>query len=371
MRWTDRFSRARTKNSEVATLGSVALLLIACGSRSGLDPGLSGDAEASEFMVSPPLEVESEPRARAAPVPSEVGTGCVDITRHYTSTPPTVLLLIDQSASMRERFGASTRWDVLRSAIVDAEDGLLTWLEEGAAIGLMLYTSLNGFEDGQRCPLVEQVDVQFDNARRIREFYAGAEPLPGGDTPTADAIDVAVSGLASMSVGPSKYVLLLTDGVPDTCSEPDPQNGFDAAVDAVVRARSSGILVRTVGVSPDIARVGLQQMANAGAGKPLQLVYGTDADAERPLYASTEPRELADQLKGAIGDRRSCTIELGTEVQSQHVRDGALSLDGRTLEYDAADGWTFEDEDTILIHGPACQSILGQGERLEVRFPCD
>jgi von Willebrand factor type A domain len=354
-------------------LTSVAGVFTACGARSGLD-ALLGDPDSSYQAASSPPDLApmpSDARARGAALPSEAEIGCVDITRRYTPTPPTVMLLIDQSASMRERFGTSTRWDVLRSAIVDPDDGLLTWLDESANIGLMLYTSLNGFEDGQECPIVERVDVRLANASRIREFYAAAEPLAGGDTPTADAIDVAVSELRAVSAGPSKYVLLLTDGVPDTCSQPDPQNGFEAAVEAVVRARAQGILVRTVGVSPDIARAGLQRMANAGAGKSLDLVDGMDADAERPLYASTEPSELADQLKGAIGDVRSCTIELGTDVENAHALEGRVSLDGLSLEYGAPSGWSFEDQHTLSVHGEACRRILGNGERLEVQFPCD
>jgi hypothetical protein len=357
--------------SGLALVGSLA----SCGSRSGLDRALPDAPESSALAASPPLEAEAvpyEPERRAtAPARSAAPTGCVDITRHYTSTPPTVLLLIDQSASMYERFGNGTRWDVLREAIVDLDDGLLTWLETNANVGLILYTSQNGYENGRQCPIVTRVDVQLGNAARIRAFYADAEPLDGGDTPTGDAIDGAVAYLASVSAGPAKYILLLTDGVPDTCAEPDPQNGFDAAVEAVVRARAQGISVRSVGISPDIARDGLQRMANAGAGKPLDLVFEEDPDAERPLYASIEPRELADQLQGAIGDVRSCTIALGTGVDDTRAADGRLTLDDRALEYDEPDGWSFEDEDTLRINGDACRRILRNGERLEVRFPCE
>jgi von Willebrand factor type A domain len=363
-------SRAGIALVRVALLSS-ALGPVGCGSRSALDARL--DQPDSELAASAPPDAAPLPNEAlgAADLSSETQTGCVDITHRYTSTPPTLMLLIDRSGSMRERFGTSTRWDVLRTAIINPEDGLLTWLDANANVGLMLYTSLNGYEGGRECPIVERVDVQFGNAARIREFYAGAEPFTGGDTPTGDALDAAVAELGALSSGPSRYVLLLTDGVPDTCSEPDPQNGIDAAVDAVVRARAQGVAVRTVGVSPDIARVGLQRMAKAGAGKPIELVHGTDADAERPLYASTEPRELADQLKGAIGDVRSCTVELGTDVQRAHALEGRLSLDGRALAYGDADGWSFEDADTIRVHGQACRRILGQGEQLEVRFPCD
>lgn len=374
----------------VAALGWNILpyAILACGSRSGLDGaslGLSDEdgaadevavepTDSSERAATPPLALE--PRAEAeldARVAEAVDTrtGCVDITRRYASTPPTVLLLIDQSASMNTGFGQSTRWDVLRQAIVDPNDGLLSWLEAGASIGLMLYTSLDGHLRGLECPLIEQVEVRSGNASTIRELYAGAEPLSGGDTPTADAIDRAVASLSSLRAGPARYVLLLTDGVPDTCAEPDPQNGFDAAVEAAQHARAQGIEVVTVGVSPDIARAGLQRMANAGAGKPLDLVFGTDPSAEQPLYASTEPRALAAQLKGAIGDVRSCTVELGTGVDRARRREARLVLDGRTLEYGSEDGWRFVDEDTVAIDGQACLRILGNGQQLEVEFPCD
>jgi hypothetical protein len=374
MSWRSLSGQGSKKSVWVSGLALVGSLA-SCGSRSGLDRAWLDAPDTSALAASPPLAAEAVPyepeRVASVPARDAEPTGCVDIRRRYTSTPPTVLLLIDQSASMYERFGTSTRWDVLRRAIVDPEDGLLAWLEPNANIGLMLYTSQNGYENGGECPIVTRVDVRLGNAARIRAFYADAEPLDGGDTPTGEAIDSAATYLGSVSAGPAKYILLLTDGVPDTCAEPDPQNGFDAAVDAVVRARARGITVRTVGVSPDIARDGLQRMANAGAGKSLDLVFEEDDDAERPLYASTDPRELADQLEGAIGDVRSCTIALGTGVSDARAADGRLTLDGRVLEYDDPNGWSFEDEDTLRINGDACRRILGGATQLEVSFPCE
>lgn len=348
--------------------------IAACGSRSGIDPLTLSDIAGPELEVAAvPDDTSPPPEAELSSPAASLGaaTGCVDITRRYASSPPTVLLLIDQSSSMRESFGESTRWDVLRQAIVDPDEGLLTWLDASARIGLISYTSLNGYERGRECPITQREDVRLGNAERVRRFYQAVEPFVGGDTPTADAIDLAVSTLASADTGPARYVLLLTDGVPDTCAEPDPQNGFDDAVDAVVRAREQGIRVKAVGVSPEIERRGLQRMANAAAGKPLDLRYGQDPDAEAPLYASTQPRELATQLKGVFGDVRSCSVELGTDLDVRRARRGRLVLDGRELEYRGADGWSLESSHEIELHGRACSSVLDSGEQLEIEFPCD
>jgi hypothetical protein len=99
-------------------------------------------------------------------------------------------------------------------------------------------------------------------------------------------------------------------------------------------------------------------------------VFGRDPDAEQPLYASTEPQDLAQQLAGVIADVRSCTIELGTAVDRARRRDAQLVLDGVPLQYGAEDGWRFIDEDTLSIDGHACLRILGNGQQLDVEFPC-
>ena len=49
---------------------------------------------------------------------------------------------------------------------------------------------------------------------------------------------------------------------------------------------------------------------------------------------------------------------------------GRLVLDGQPLANDARNGWTFLDDRTLLVHGSACEKILGDGQRLEVHFPC-
>jgi hypothetical protein len=279
------------------------------------------------------------------------------------------MLLIDQSQSMTERFGASTRWDVLRDAIVDPENGLLAWLDSSSSIGLMLYSSVNGFAEGGACPLLEQVDIAFGNASAIRAAYLAQAPRFRGDTPTGDSIDQAVLALNAVP-GSAKYILLVTDGQPDTCAEPNPQNGIDEAILAAQNAYTQGIRVYTVGVSPEIARGSLQSMANAGMGKDPRLIFGTDPDAEEPLSASTESRALAEQLKGIIGDARTCNVDLGQQLGPTRAFDGTLELDGTVLRFGDINGWTFVDDDTVQIHGAACDRILGQGERLEIHFPC-
>jgi hypothetical protein len=303
--------------------------------------------------------------------------GCVDVTRSYTSEPPAVMLLIDQSGSMTAPiFDASgrsvgSRWDVLREAIINPDTGLLAWLDQSARVGLMLFTSRNGFSNGARCPLLTTVPVTFDNLDTVRATYLLAEPLaPNGDTPTGESIDQAVLQLNQAASGAPQYLLLLTDGDPDTCAQPNPQRGMPQAIAAAQHAYAQGIRVFTVGVAQDIRGANLQQMANAGAGKDPALVYGRDADAEQPLFANSDPVELAKQLKGVIGDVRTCTVQLGAWAGADRGRLGQLTLDGVPLVYGPGNDWTFVDDDTLRIRGAACQRILSDGQRLQVRFPC-
>jgi von Willebrand factor type A domain-containing protein len=334
-----------------AGLGALA----ACGSRSGLDA----------------LEREVTPLAVDIPEVLPERAGCVDITRSYSSVPATVLLLIDQSQSMSFAFGGSTRWSVLREAVVDPDVGLLASLDPNARVGMMLYTGRGGFNNPLGCPLITQVSADFDNVEAVRETYRAAEPQRGGDTPTGESITQAAAALSNITTASPKYILLATDGEPDTCAQPKPSEGLPQALEAASAAFAQGIRVFVLGVSDGLDAWRVQQLANAGAGKDPNLVYGVDAEAEEPFSASTDPRELAGQLRGIIGDVRSCTIELGARVGTEGLPQGQLVLDGQPLANDRRNGWTFVDANTVRLNGAACDKVLADGQRLEVRFPCE
>jgi hypothetical protein len=346
----------------------LGVLVAGCGSRSGFR-GL--EAESGQLAPDP----SGSPSASAAPprfdsLPEPERAGCVDFTRTYTSLPATVLLLIDQSQSMFTPFGDGTRWSVLRQAIVDPEQGLLSSLDASTKLGLMIYTGQGGFNNPLGCPLITHVAAEFGNVDQVRSVYLATGPRRLGDTPTGESIDQAALALGAIAAAGPKYILLATDGEPDTCQQPKPSEGMPQALEAAQRAFAQGLRMYTLGVSDGIDPLRVQQMANAGAGKDPDLIYGLDQGAEPPLFADSDPQQLAQQLRGVIGDERSCTIDLGTSVASESALEGRLVLDGQLLLSDARNGWTLVDERTLVIHGAACDQILGEGERLQVRFPC-
>jgi hypothetical protein len=362
------------KRESLLVVTALLSLASGCGSRSGLE-GFAPDRR--QLAVSPPdvvPEIKAPEAAAAQPAPVLEPTpeqrGCVDILRSYDSEPATVLLLIDQSQSMSFPFGESTRWDVLREAILNPENGLLSSLDQNARVGMMLYTGQGGNNNPQGCPLITEVVPRFGNVNPVRTTYEVATPRRGGDTPTGESIDHAVAALQELQGSGPKYILLATDGEPDTCAQPKPSEGMPQALAAAQNAFAQGIRVYTLGVSDGIGAPRLQQLANAGLGKDPALVYGVDPEAVEPLTASSDPRQLANQLKGIIGDVRSCTIDLGTQVGTERTLDGRLVLDGKVLANSATEGWTFVDDRTVEIHGAACDQILGDGQKLEVRFPC-
>jgi hypothetical protein len=317
-------------------------------------------------------------RADCTPGGTECGAGwlcshgrcvedCPSVVVDLTPVTPTVVLLIDQSGSMDESFGGGTRYEAVETALSDPVDGVVTTLESQVVFGASLYTSHNGNLDGEACPILDSVAPALDSADEIRALLAANGP--DGDTPTGEAIVATTAMLTALPPGPDdgpRIIVLATDGEPDTCAVPNPQEGQPESVAATQAAWTAGIRTFVLSVGEGVVSADhLQDLANAGAGLPV------DGPTDATFYEAGDPAELADAFRGIIGGVRSCTLTLDGEVAPADWEAGDVRMDGAPIAYDATNGWTLTDGRTMELHGEACTDFLGAGApTLTAEWPC-
>jgi len=288
------------------------------------------------------------------------GAGCADVHVTFEQQIPTVVVLVDQSGSMTEDFSGGTRWSVLHQTLTDPQSGLIKNLEDVVRFGLALYTSDGGF-DGGTCPQLVEVQTALGNYNQIKSVYDNAGP--GGDTPTGESISAVAQKLATLDVDGPKIIVLATDGEPDTCAVPNPQNGQPESIAAAQAAYGAGIQTFIISVGADVGVQHLQEMANAGTG--LAVNGGTNA----PYYQALDQASLISAFDNIIDGVRGCIFTLDGQVVGDPAA-GSVVLDGTPLVYGDADGWKLNNQNEIELTGAACQSIQDGEHDLDVSFPC-
>ena len=247
---------------------------------------MSSDADASH---------DARPEARDDSIDPCGGLVRVD----FDQLRPIVMLLVDQSGSMNDRYpmrsNLSTRWSVVRDALMDPDRGAVKQLESSVRFGVTFFTSRGGFR-GPTCPMLTDVSAATDNYDAIRALYDRTKP--DKDTPTGESIDAVVERLSAMGGPGQKFILLVTDGSPDTCGMPDSQGALaqSVAVGAASNAFEQGIKLFILGVSSDVDQVKVQQIANAGQGRPIDLVWKRDPGAAEPYRTSNNVADLSPQI---------------------------------------------------------------------------
>jgi len=281
---------------------------------------------------------------------------------------PTVVLVIDQSGSMRDPFGsAGTRWNVLRDFLLKA-DGLIAMFENQVRFGLAMYSAVENPDSSgtQECPIVTSIAPKLMNLAAINEAYRKAEPL--GETPTGDAIDKIVAGLPKAELDKMNepvVLVLATDGEPDRCEQLNPQNGQAEAVGAVQHAFEMGIRTYIISVGNEVSVQHQQDMANAGLGhKP--------TDPAAPYWTAGDDASLRAALTEIIAAQVSCEVALkGGKVQGGDVCQGTVELNGQKLECKGKDGWELADPEHLRLLGKACSDFKTLKNALvSARFPC-
>lgn len=285
---------------------------------------------------------------------------CPSIQVEVEQTPPTIVLLVDQSGSMTSNFQGVSRWDAVDTTLFDPDEGVVYQRQDAVRFGLSLYTSFNGDEGGV-CPVLTEAAPAFGNAEALATLFDDNEPED--ETPTGDSIDAVAPVLAALDVPGPKIIALATDGEPDTCEVPNPQEGQAEAVAAAQAAFGMGVETKVISVGDDVSDAHLQEMANAGVGLDPQ-----DAMKE-PFFKALEPQDLIDAFDAIIGDAISCEFEVDGIVDLDKMCEGTVMLDDVELECPVE--WTMLDESTLLLLGEACETLKdGDPHEVTATFPC-
>ena len=295
-------------------------------------------------------------------VPTRIGDGstvCADVYLDSHLSTPNVTLLVDQSGSMNDAFGATSRWTALRDSLMRVPDGFVYDLQSHVRFGLALYTSRTG-----ECPLMTTVlPPALDNYDAIQAVYGPAAPI--GDTPTGDAIDSIVTPEGpDPSIDP-RIIVLATDGSPDSCERPHSQDGQPEAIAAAQRAYAAGIRLYIISVGDGLAADHQQAMANAGIGR-------TSTDPPAPYWVANDDAGLREALRTIIRGELSCNVTLRGRIDPAQACSGTVLLNGTPLRCDDPNGWRAVDATHVELLGTACETVTnGDAATLEARFPCD
>jgi hypothetical protein len=338
---------------------------------------------------------------------------------------PTVWLVVDGSGSMGEDFEGGSRWDALRSALMDPA-GVVQTLETAVRFGMVIYNGpeenlidqftgggngitgcyapeninalclcFTGYEpfccqpecggmpmtppmsgpmsgpspQPSQCENLVVVDPALSNYAAINAAYPQEEL--GGSTPTHRALEKIVGTLPVVNQplpddikGPT-YVILATDGEPnDFCLDAAAGGGsFQAdASPRVVEVVTSGV------------QMGMRMFVVSLAGDDdrlrahLQEVAAIGSPGQAPFEPAGKD-ELVQALRGIIGGT-TCQITLNGTVKSNQACSGSVTSNGVTLPCNDPNGWRLVDDHTLQLTGTACETFLSTKSLVYANFPC-
>jgi von Willebrand factor type A domain-containing protein len=279
-----------------------------------------------------------------------IDADCPAVHFTATKTTPSIQLLIDRSGSMNEDFSGRDptkngsgamppyKFPTEQDALVGTQ-GIVTQLQDSVYFGASMYP-------GATCTGVFQTPRAKSNATAIASLIAAH--TPGGNTPTADAINSVVADFATNPPpqGSPPVIVLATDGLPNDCNG---NKTNQPSIDAATNAFSKGIRLYLLSVGNQISTDFAKGVANAGQG-----VRTGQPDAK--AYTATDPTQLAAAFQEIIRGVVSCDLKLSGQVDATDGQNGAVMLNGASLTYGT--DWTL-DADGVTIHllGNACNTL--------------
>jgi len=341
------------------------------------------------------------------------GDACQEHSVVFERRIPSVFVLVDRSGTMFEPENAPA-WTPLRDGVLQVIEGL----QHEVRFGFGAFTG----EIDQTCPIFDQVPPNLDNFEPIRTVYSGLGKPAKGETPTNLALPLAREALLNDTAATGgKYILFVTDGEPDYCSDGDGVCPVDSVAFHLQRYFAEGIQTLILGLTTTAVPVppgGLEAWANAGAGQPVELYRHRDgrvitptvlwdecnfkapwmADAMsdggrnrdmRPALATysspggTAPvfkpdslnvMDLTNKIAQAIQGVKSCSFDLQGRITVilERQQSGAVFIQGNPVPWGEQDGWHMVSETELVLVGAACEQWQRpESTEIDFEFPCD
>lgn len=369
-----------------------ALWLVAGCAQAGGGSELDDDTASSGGDVDAGARVDAQrPRGNdpvIGPVSGGKGDGGKDCNRvniAFASPEPTVFILVDRSSSMFEQ----NFWDPLKAGVLE----VVQKLEKEVRFGFSTYTG----QAGGMCPdlsSLQQIDKNNYDAIK-RAYDSVGKPTYKGETPTASAIEAVTkrlvdeqAGLGDVMMSPT-VILLVTDGEPDFCDDPNVTCSRDAVVGAVQAAKKVGVSTFIFSIGGQVDRNHLADVANAGLGQ--QVVdrnnavmyqcpmkrgsYGTSA-GNAPYFEPdvNDQTALVKAIEGVVSSVRSCVFDLQgrLEIDLDAAEQGQIEIDGERVPFDATDGYRMNSATQLELLGKSCEKLRRpETRRIFIDFPCE
>jgi hypothetical protein len=393
-----RFARAFRLGSLAAGLASAAAGCSAGGAHEGgASAGSSGVA--TDLGGAPVLNPNSP--GNGFSIGSQAATkGCSQLDISFEAQTPTALLVVDRSSSQWDNYPNDT-WDPMKSGLLQ----VVQEVQKDIRIGMVTYTGQNGGTCPDLFPAMNQVSFDKNNYSNIAtNLNAVQQPSYKGETPTALTLQQAVPVLLNDPSPGQKVVLLVTDGDPDFCNDPDRICAMDAVIGQVQDAFAKGVTTTVFGLrragSEALSEQHLRDVANAGTGQPvawpqgvnnendlrnrcksnppgsLSGTYSAQGGSAQFFQANgTDTAALGAALDAAINGIRSCTFDLAgaAQIDSSHAAGATITIDnGAPLILGDPNGWHQVSETRIELVGSACQQLKNPATKgIAFDFPCD
>jgi len=263
------------------------------------------------------------------------GVGCSQPAA-LTSVPSNLLVLVDRSASMNQRFGATnSRWDALHTALVD----VATRYQTNVRFGVALYPGMDqGCNVGGNCQQGHVFAELPATPGDIDQTMANAKRCSNFGTPTDAALGALVDYQPLHDDLHANYVLLVTDGK-SSCSDP-------SSSASVLQMQTSDIRTFVLGFGANVDHAELASTAAAGK----------TALPSLPYYQVDDETALATALSSVASRARSCTYALSTiPFAPQQL---VVRIDGKVTS-----NWTIDPAtNEVRLLGESCNAVRANAE---------